>query len=91
MFEVVLRVIVVAAILALGVIAYRYDRLRGRQEIQRFFLEAHLQKALRDGRHLVRIPATVLKAAFQLRSRVHQDPRTWNSKPGRHPALEDKK
>ena len=90
MIEIFLRASAAVTILALAIVAYKYDRLRGRTEIQKIFLEAHLVKALRDGRHIVRIPAAVLKAGFQLSTRVHQDPSNWNSKPGRHPALERK-
>jgi hypothetical protein len=90
MLEIVFRVAAAAAILGLAVLAYRYDRLRGRNEIQRYFLEAHLVKALRDRRHMVRIPAAVLKAAFQLHTRALPDPAQWNAKPGQHPATERK-
>jgi hypothetical protein len=88
MADILLRAGFALVLLGFGILAYRYDRMRGRQEIQRFFLEAHMVRALREGRHLVRIPAAALKAAFQLKTRAHKDPSYWNSKPGRHPATE---
>jgi len=88
--EILFRAGFALVLLGFGILAYRYDRMRGRQEIQRFFLEAHMVRALKDGRHLVRIPAAALKAAFQLRTRALKDPGFWNGKPGRHPATEKK-
>lgn len=86
MFEIFFRTGAAVAILGLAIVAYRYDRLRGRGEIQRYFLEAHMQKALRDRRHLVKFHAAALKAAFQLKTRALPDPDLYNGKPGRHPA-----
>lgn len=72
--------------LVIVVLAVRVDRMRAMFANQRFYLSAHLAKALRDRRSSVVIDAESLARAFGLGVRTLPKGDEFNGKPGPHPA-----
>lgn len=67
------------------------DKRRATIRRHRFIVRLHLLKALRDRNWRIWMPADEAAQAFGIKDvRTLRDPKDFNGKPGRHPALERK-